>query len=67
MPMRHTPTSGTSSAVYLSKWWYLTLRVGAALLMPSGEVVTGCNVENASYGTFKPDYIVCHCRARPLQ
>ena len=54
MPMRHTPTSGTSSAVYLPKWWYLTLRVGAALLMSSGEVVTGCNVENASYGTSSP-------------
>lgn len=24
--------------------------VGAALLTPSGEIITGCNVENASYG-----------------
>lgn len=28
---------------------YSKLAVGAALLMPDGEVVGGCNVENASY------------------
>lgn len=25
-------------------------KVGAALLLPDGRIVTGCNIENASYG-----------------
>jgi len=29
---------------------YSNLRVGAALLTANGEIRTGCNVENASYG-----------------
>ena len=29
---------------------YSHFKVGAALLTPTGEVVTGCNVENATYG-----------------
>lgn len=29
---------------------YSHFRVGAAILTPSGNIFTGCNVENASYG-----------------
>ncbi len=29
---------------------YSNVKVGAALLADSGEIFTGCNVENASYG-----------------
>ena len=29
---------------------YSNFRVGAAIMTPSGEIYTGCNVENISYG-----------------
>jgi cytidine deaminase len=29
---------------------YSKFRVGAAILLSSGEIISGCNVENASYG-----------------
>ena len=29
---------------------YSNYLVGAALIVPSGNIYTGCNVENASYG-----------------
>lgn len=29
---------------------FSSFKVGAALLTESGEIITGCNVENASYG-----------------
>lgn len=29
---------------------YSNYQVGAALLTPSGEIITGCNIENAAYG-----------------
>ncbi len=29
---------------------YSNYRVGAALLLPDGRIVTGCNVENATFG-----------------
>lgn len=29
---------------------YSNYKVGAAILLANGEIITGCNVENASYG-----------------
>ena len=36
---------------------YSKFRVGASLLLKNGEIITGCNVENASYG-------LCNCAER---
>ena len=36
---------------------YSHFKVGAALLLKNGEIITGCNVENASYG-------LCNCAER---
>lgn len=36
---------------------YSRFPVGAAVLMESGKIFSGCNVENASYG-------LCHCAER---
>jgi cytidine deaminase len=36
---------------------YSAFPVGAALLTDNGEVITGCNIENASYG-------LCNCAER---
>ena len=36
---------------------YSKFRVGAALLLKNGEIIMGCNIENASYG-------LCNCAER---
>ena len=36
---------------------YSHFKVGAALLLKDGRIITGCNVENASYG-------LCNCAER---
>ena len=36
---------------------YSKFQVGAALLLKNGEIITGCNIENASYG-------LCNCAER---
>ena len=36
---------------------YSHFKVGAALLLKNGEIITGCNIENASYG-------LCNCAER---
>ena len=36
---------------------YSHFKVGAALLLKDGSIITGCNVENASYG-------LCNCAER---
>ena len=42
--------SAAEAAAELAYAPYSDFHVGAALLTSDGEVVTGCNVENASYG-----------------
>ncbi len=36
---------------------YSKFKVGAAVLLKNGEIITGCNIENASYG-------LCNCGER---
>ena len=36
---------------------YSKFQVGAAVLLKNGEIITGCNIENASYG-------LCNCAER---
>ena len=36
---------------------YSNFKVGAALLLKNGDVITGCNIENSSYG-------LCNCAER---
>ena len=36
---------------------YSNFRVGASLLLKNGEIIMGCNIENASYG-------LCNCAER---
>ena len=36
---------------------YSKFKVGAALLLKNGEIITGCNIENASFG-------LCNCGER---
>lgn len=42
--------AAATTAAWLAYCPYSTLQVGAAAVCDDGRVVTGCNVENASYG-----------------
>lgn len=53
MTARETKTELMKKAIEARKYSYAPYsgyRVGAALLCEDGSIVTGCNVENASYG-----------------
>lgn len=56
-PRRHEPAQGLRELARLARRArsrahapFSRFKVGAALRTPSGEIVTGCNIENASYG-----------------
>jgi cytidine deaminase len=57
-PSRRPPAAGPTAALValaadareMAHAPYSRFKVGAALLLSSGEIVTGCNIENASYG-----------------
>lgn len=50
VPRAEELISAARSAARIAYAPYSRYAVGAALLTASGEIVTGCNVENASYG-----------------
>jgi len=50
MPSRDQLIKSAQEAMKNAYAPYSHFKVGAALLTTSGEIVTGCNVENASYG-----------------
>lgn len=56
-PLRHELEATARSAAAIAYAPYSKFRVGAAVLMASGKIFRGCNVENASYG-------LCNCAER---
>jgi len=50
-PIEETLVEKATSALKNAHVPYSNFRVGAALLSTDGEIYTGCNVENAAYGS----------------